>query len=167
MFPIASYTAPAGGSGGAVFFSNIPQTFTHLQFRCFTRSGNSATTNGIYQPGNAFHQILGNGASISAYSVASTVNYIGNTVANTSTANVFSSTIIDILDYTNTNKNKTLRVLAGYDANGSGLVELDSALLNSTAAVTGWFFDVGGPNYFAQYSRFDLYGISTSNVTGA
>jgi hypothetical protein len=167
MVWIASYTAPAGGSGGAVFFSSIPQTFTHLQFRCFTRSGNSAATNGMFQPGTAFHQLIGNGASASAYAVSGTVNYIGQTVANTSTANVFSSTIIDILDYTNTNKNKTLRAIAGYDANGSGLVELDSALINSTAAITGWFFDVGGPNYFAAGTRIDLYGITSSQVTGA
>jgi hypothetical protein len=36
------------------------------------------------------------------------------------TASVYSAGVIDILDYANTNKYKTMRILDGTDANGSG-----------------------------------------------
>ena len=37
MYPIASYTAPTGGSGSAVWFYGIPQNFTHLQLRFYAQ----------------------------------------------------------------------------------------------------------------------------------
>lgn len=164
---IASYTAPAGGSGSAVFFNNIPQTFTHLQFRLSLRSGNTGTGAAVFIPGNAYHNLIGNGSTAASNGFSSVVNGIFNSIGNSSTANVFSSHILDILDYTNTNKAKTIRLIGGYDANGSGIVELFSTLLTSTAAISSWFFDVGGPNFFAAGSRFDLYGIGVSDQTGA
>lgn len=164
---IASYTAPSGGSGSAVFFNNIPQTFTHLQFRIFTRSGNTGANAGIFTSGNAYHSLRGDGASASSFAAFSVTNGIFNTVGNSATANVYAAHIVDILDYTNTNKAKTVKVLGGYDANGSGFVELQSTLLTSTAAISSWFFDVGSPNFFAVGSRFDLYGIGVSAQTGA
>lgn len=167
MVHISSYTAPAGGSGGAVFFNSIPQTFTHLQFRMSLRSGNASTGGGVFIPGNAYHNLIANGSTAAGNGFSGLVNGIFNTVANSSTANVFGSHIMDILDYTNTNKAKTVRLIGGYDANGSGIVELFSTLITSTAAISSWFFDVGGPNYFAAGSRIDLYGITTSQVTGA
>lgn len=162
---IASYTAPAGGSGSAVFFNNIPQTFTHLQFRVFGRSQNASSIASIYQPGNAFHQLRGDGANATSVGFTSQVNTVAPLVANSSTANAFQSIIIDILDYTNTNKNKTIRMLGGYDANGSGIVYLVSGLITSTSAITSWFFDT--ESFFAQNSRIDLYGIGIAEQTGA
>lgn len=166
MFPIATYTVPAGGASGAVYFNSIPQNFTHLQFRLMTRSANTGQNAGIYTIGNSFHQMYGDGATVTNYAVTGASNGIFNTVGNSATANVYCPAIIDILDYTSTSKAKVLKITDGYDSNGAGLVELHSTLVNSTAAVTGIFFDVGGTG-FAQFSRFDLYGISTSNATGA
>jgi hypothetical protein len=79
-------------------------------------------------------------------------------VAASSTASVFGGIVIDILDYANTNKYKTMRTLSGYDANGSGNVGLFSGLWMNTAAVTSinllTFYD-----QYATYSSFALYGI--------
>jgi hypothetical protein len=68
--------------------------------------------------------------------------------------------IFDILDYTNTNKYKTVRMLGGVDFNGSGEVDFMSGLWLNTSAITRIDFL---PSYqstqFQQYSSFALYGI--------
>jgi hypothetical protein len=69
---------------------------------------------------------------------------------------MFGALVIDILDYTNTNKNTTIRSLGGYDANGSGYLQLESMLWNNTAAINQIVLGTGG---WAQYSSFALYGI--------
>ena len=66
---------------------------------------------------------------------------------------------MDILDYTNTNKNKTVRVLQGFDENGSGVVAFNSFLYSTnTNAITSLTLTSSGTS-FAQYSSFALYGI--------
>lgn len=70
----------------------------------------------------------------------------------------FSGGIMDILDYTNTNKYKTMRMLEGFDQNGSGQVYLNSGLWQSTSAITS--ITITGHNYnYASGSSFALYGI--------
>ena len=52
-------------------------------------------------------------------------------------SNIFGFSIIDIADYTNTNKYKTMRSLLGYDTNSAyGQVNFASALWMSTAAIS-------------------------------
>ena len=65
--------------------------------------------------------------------------------------------IIDILDYANTSKYKTVRIALGSDRNGSGEVGLFSGLWQSTAAVTTIAINCG-QNYTTT-SQFALYGI--------
>ena len=69
---------------------------------------------------------------------------------------IFGTFIVDILDYANTNKYKTMRALDGFDANGSGYAVLWSGNWRSTSAVSTITI-TGGT--FAQYSSFALYGI--------
>jgi hypothetical protein len=79
----------------------------------------------------------------------------------------WSNTIIDILDYTNTNKNKTMRSISGFDRNGGGTVGIWSVLYSTnTNAITSLILS-GGGSYIANGSRFDLYGITSSQETGA
>jgi hypothetical protein len=76
----------------------------------------------------------------------------------TQLANTYGVIVIDILDYTNTNKYTTVRTLGGYDNNGSGAVALFSGLWLNTAAITsiqtGAFFAGDDTN-----SQLALYGI--------
>jgi hypothetical protein len=172
MYPIASLST---SSSSVLDFTSISQTFTHLQARVFARSTVSATTDsfGFYfnndtTSGNYWlHELYGNGAS--TYSDGTSNNqvttYNNRLAGGTSTANIFTSYIIDILDYTNTNKNKTVRIIGGTDFNGSGTVGLNSALWLSTAAINRITFDIGAN--FAAGSTIQLYGISTSTATGA
>lgn len=165
------------GSTNTVTFSNIPQTFSHLQVRMFSRSARTAQANDRpyfrfnSDSGNnySWHELYGDGSS--AYSQGyspDSVFFTAITPAATSTANVFSSSVIDILDYSNTNKTKTVRAIDGYDANGSGFAVLHSGNWRSTTAVSSIFIAhyYTGAN-FVSGSRIDLYGITTSSVTGA
>jgi hypothetical protein len=81
-------------------------------------------------------------------------------------SNIFGAIIIDILDYTSTTKNKTIRMLGSYDSNGTGLAILKSGLWFKTPeAVTT--INLGITTGWATGSRWDLYGISNSFQTGA
>jgi len=72
-------------------------------------------------------------------------------------ANIRGGFIVDILDYANTNKYKTVRSLNGNDANGSGSMNLSSNVWLSTAAITS--LTLSSSSDFRQYSSFALYGI--------
>jgi hypothetical protein len=157
-------------SNSSFSFTSIPQTFTHLQLRfigqVYVASGTGAA--GLYIGANSdsnmkgAHYLYGNGSSaISTYDSISSI-----AVSNYGFANTPSIAIIDILDYTNTNKNKTLKSLYGYDANGSGWVGLNSTLYLSTNAITSLSFTGGGANILSG-ARCDLYGITSSQETGA
>jgi hypothetical protein len=150
---IATVTVGSGGAA-SVTFSSIPADYTHLQIRAFMVGGsyttirfNSDTTTSNYRN----HWITGNGSSVS-----SSTNANNAYTPMSASANGYAD-IIDILDYANTNKYKTIRALEGYDNNGSGEVYLSSNLWMSTAAISSIVFT---PNSsMSQYSQFALYGI--------
>lgn len=119
---------------------------------------NSDTTKTNY----TLHVLYGDGASVSAggYASSSAVGMQSVLVAGDSlTSGIFASTVIDILDYTNTNKNKTVRSFGSYDANGSGYIELASGCWLNTAAVNNFQIVPINGTLFNQYSHFALYGI--------
>jgi hypothetical protein len=66
--------------------------------------------------------------------------------------------IIDIFDYKNTSKHKTIRQCVGQDRNGSGGVDIQSGVWMSTSAITKLSITIASSS-FAQYSTFALYGI--------
>lgn len=159
---IATTTVGAGGSS-SISFSSIPSTYTHLQIRGiqkFTGSGearlrmNSDTGTNYSQ-----HILYGDGASAAA-SGTGTQSDINWTMGASSTSQ-FTAFVIDILDYRNANKNKTVRALSGVDQNGSGSVYLSSGAWLNTAAVTSIELRTTANN-FAQYSHFALYGIKSA-----
>jgi len=162
---IATVTVGSGGTA-SVTFSSIVGTYSHLQIRGIARqSGTGATqpmlltANGVTS-GYAVHNVRGNGTATSATGDTAQANiYLQDQLATASNnASVFSAFVIDLLDYANTNKNKTFRVLMGIDDNGSGRVALNSGLLQSTSAVTSLTLTPNSGN-FVEYSSFALYGI--------
>lgn len=165
---IATITAGSGGASSAIF-SSIPQTYTHLQIRIITRSTFGASNWPIFvQPNGsgssiyAYHNLQGDGSTASSSAASSqSLMQLGETSAASGTANAFGTFVIDILDYANTNKNKTVRTLYGFDLNGSGIVGMRSGLFASTTAITSLNFGTGGN--FAEYSSFALYGIKGGN----
>ena len=99
-----------------------------------------------------------NGSSVTAASAGSNGSAFGGWVnSNNYSASNFTANILDILDYTNTSKYKTVRVLTGNDGNGAGYVFFTSGSWQSTSAINSLNLSL---NYdFAQYSQFALYGI--------
>jgi hypothetical protein len=70
---------------------------------------------------------------------------------------------LDILDYANTNKFKTIRGLSGWNNNdtvdGNGSVRFISGLWRNTAAITSLKIVPEAAVNFKQYSSFALYGV--------
>jgi len=168
--PIATTTVGAGGSNGSVTFSSIPQTFKHLQVRVLARTDRASTLDVSYFYLNSdttlsnytLHGLRGDGASASSFGFSTaggTGTQSPTLPGNSLTAEMFGVFILDILDYTNTNKNTTMRALGGLDYNGGGRVELISGVWINTAAVTSISFASANATEFLQYSSFALYGI--------
>jgi hypothetical protein len=162
---IAAVTVPSGGVA-SVTFSNIPQIFAHLQVRVLARDSRSNSASNIEwryngDTGNNYtsHVVYGNGGSTAAavdlnLSTQSAIRIPGASAS----ANIFGVGILDILDYTNTNKNKVSRTLSGHDQNGDGQLYFTSGLWNNTAAITSITFVPTTAN-IVQHSSFALYGI--------
>lgn len=154
---------------GTVTFSNIPTTYQHLQLRTIgrgTQAGNYTNMNlrvgnGSVDTGSnyTYHRLFGNGASVTADGAANqTAGLFGITGAGAGT-NIFMVNLIEIVDYANTNKFKTIRNLKGYDNNGSGEIFLESYLWRSTSAITTIELTLGGGQTLNTNSHFALYGI--------
>ena len=147
------------GTQAALEFTSIPSTYKHLQLRFFA-SATGNTSGALHLNGNSTvsnywtHTLLGNGSSASATAYNNTyVPYY------TSTGSNFSASVIDILDYTSTSKLKTLRILGGYDSNGSGNVFLQSMNFNSTSAVSSIKLLIDGSTNWNTGTHAALYGI--------
>ena len=159
---IATFTLASTSTG--VTFSSIPATFKHLQLRI---TANVSTTDAINfqfnsDTGNtyALHRLEGNGASASASSSTTRSSIAILTGAGfASTASTFGASIVDILDYTSTNKNKTVRALSGSDRNGSGGIELDSGLWFATPAAISSIYVYPSSGNMAINTSIALYGI--------
>jgi hypothetical protein len=158
---IATVSVGSGGSS-LVEFTSIPSTYEHLQIRfsAKTPSGDWVIMrcNGITGSGNyTGHRLQANGSTITAdYLGAFATNYIYCSLTSASGNTGSNVGVIDILDYKNTNKYKTVRILSGQDENGSGFVTYNSGLFLSTNAISSISFEV---TTYQQYSHFALYGI--------
>jgi hypothetical protein len=162
---LASYTVPSGGVS-TIEFAGIPTggQYTHLQIRLFVRPTSSSNGPVFMQLNNdtgsnyTRHSLRGDGSTAySSGSASQTSMYFNgfNTYAGGTDRPTVS--IIDILDYANTSKNKTVRTLAGLENNGSGEVGLYSGLWLNTNAITSIkLFD--NVNY-GEYTQAALYGI--------
>ena len=154
-------TSPTFG----ITFDNIPQTYTHLQIRAIVKSSNASaqaywmrfnndSTNGNY----AWHYITGNGSTVTASKEQpSSVILPGEIPSNS--GSTMAGTIVDILDYTNTNKYKVTRGLTGFDNNGSGSIWFASGLWLSTSAITKIYLQDSSTSNFQTGTSFALYGI--------
>ena len=165
---IATVTVGAGGTATASFTS-IPSTYQHLQIRAFARTAAATTDDRIVGTFNSdtaanytFHQTYWEGSSANTQGTGGETNIsrLGYMPGSSSTANTFGVSIIDILDYANTNKFKTVRFLNGHDENAATRYNAyGSGLWRSTAAITRIDLVAATAGNWAQYSSFALYGI--------
>lgn len=160
-------TATGTGSSGTITFSSIPSTFKHLQIRMLSRStdaGVGRTTievrfNSDSGSNYAWHYLKGDGSAAEASGTASqTYILTGTTPDAGATANRMGVAIIDVLDYSSSTKNKTLRSITGEDQNGNGQVRINSGLWMSTNAITAIEVKTSTGSWTTS-STFALYGI--------
>jgi hypothetical protein len=165
------------GSGGAssITFSSIPQGYAHLQVRGIARANRATygadtirfTVNSDTGANYAFHNLRGDGSSAAAGADpnSSYIRFLDSVGTNNGPgAGNVGVSVCDILDYADTNKFKTIRVLSGVDTNGTvagfgGVVGITSGLWRSTSAITSITLVVETGINFLQYSKFALYGI--------
>jgi hypothetical protein len=159
-------TVTIGSEVPTVSFTSIPQTYKHLQVRGIANNGETSGYNNQALRFNSdtasnysYHSLSGDGSSASA-AAGSSITSINDIFRIPPTSSgIFGAFIVDILDYTSTNKTKTVRSLNGGDSNGSGWIGLHSGLWYATpAAITSMTF-ISSSGNFGQYSSFALYGI--------
>ena len=162
---IATVTVGSGGAAN-IEFTSIPSTFTHLQIRGIGRNTVATTSGQAYVQFNSdtgsnysLHYLYGDGTTVYSGGGASQVEMNAFRITGASAASsIFGAGVLDILDYKNTNKYKTLRTLSGEDRNGAGFLFYQSGLWQSTNAITSIKL-YPSSNNFAQYTSFALYGI--------
>lgn len=164
---LSTVTVPSGGVA-SITFAAIPSIYKHLQIRAIGRV-TAATTdaeaiirfNGDTGANYSDHYIAGNGSGpIAGGSGSSSAPQTLRFPGASSSSGIFGAGVIDILDYGNTSKNKTVRAFFGQDQNNvaTGYVFLRSTGWYNTAAITSIVLTPNSGN-FAEYSQFSLYGI--------
>lgn len=171
--PVGSYdalgtvTVPSGGLA-SITFAGIPQTgYSHLQVRLIARStyntGASSAVN-MRLNGNStsssysVHLLDGNGSGAPGPYGASSDFPQGSISNATAGGGIFGVNVFDILDYSSTSKNKTIRNLGGNDNNGSGAIRYGSGAFYDTNPITSITF-VTNSGDLTEHSSFALYGV--------
>ena len=157
-------TAFGTGSSGTITFDSIPQDYKHLQIRYTAKNTSSSVRilirmNGISSGVYIRHTLKGDlsSAESSSSTASRTEIEMFESMTTSSNANVAASGIIDLVDYSSTSKNTTLRALYGIIDSQLG-INLLSGLYNQTTAVSSLSL-LSSANNFATMSRFSLYGI--------
>ena len=171
MFPLQVITVGSAGAA-SVEFTNIPNTYTHLQLRYTAQTNRGTygiaeyalTFNSDTATNYGYHAVYGDGAGTTAIAYSTQNSIRGDGEIGTSTGGTFGGGVLDILDYANTNKNKTVRWLGGVDINGTiagfgGRVGLFSGLWRSTSAITSVKLVPYTGSLFTQNSSFALYAV--------
>ena len=154
----------------SVVFSNIPQTYSHLQLRITGKSAransygstiftqvNSDTTPANYKS----HYLVGDGTSVSGGAVAQNTGYYlyAGLAMGSNATNVTTTNITDIYDYSVVGKYKTSKALLGEcTTTPSGYCGMYTSVWMGTAAITSLTLVVFEWTW-ASGSLISLYGI--------
>jgi hypothetical protein len=107
----------------------------------------------------AWHFLFGNGSNVFSAAGSSTSSiYPFAVVGNTQASGTFGVHMIDILDFSSTNKNKTLRSLTGF-AGGTNRIALASGFWNNTNSINNITITPSGSSFLTG-SRFSVYGVT-------
>ena len=165
-------TTILGTAQASVVFtvSSFASTYKHLQIRYASRGTTAANLvsnrmhmnniGGASGTSYALHG-LGGSTNVFSYGFANERSLLCGLSAGANQAtNVFGSGVVDILDYSSSTKNTTVRALSGVSSgvNTSSEVAINGGLFNNTAAVTEITITPDSGNLVAG-SRFSLYGI--------
>ncbi len=187
MFALAGSSIPGSyeqiatltgtGSSPTITFSSIPQNYTHLQIRGTGSASYGSTQdygnaglrfNGDTANNYTYHIVRGYHDGTTAYtqtggSGSFSYGLVGLSHLSPSMNSLSAGTIYDILDYTNTNKFKTMRGLSGVDGlrNTSAGIQFGSSVWRSTSAINSISIFQSNGNWFPN-TQFALYGIKAA-----
>lgn len=156
---IRTITVGSGGSANIVF-DNIPSNYLNLQVRALSVSAATYVDmqiNGDTGSNYTFHQVETSGTGTVTSNGASGMTQI---YASQLTANISFPAIgiIDFLDYANTSKNKTVRLLSGTTGTAGGNMYFRSGVWLNNAAINTITFRAQGA-VFGQNTKYALFGI--------
>jgi hypothetical protein len=163
---IATVTMGAGG-GSSASFTSIPSTYSHLQIR-FIATTNDSNYNAALIRFNsdsgsnyAWRAMYGAQTGVGAEGAYPDTAIRTISIGGTTQGSAFTVSIVNILDYKSTSKNKSSRWITGQDSNGAGYGQQGSGLwMNNTTAITSiTITPITGGAVFREYSSFALYGI--------
>ena len=168
---LASYTVGSSGVS-TITFAGLPagEQYAHLQIRLLGRDGRSdgvradafqVNFNGDFGSNYSYHALYGNGSSAGSFAgTSSSTIYLYTVTTNSANSNTFGACIIDILDYENTNKYKTVKSLGGNSdsTTTNPNIMLCSGSWRNTAAINNITITSNVGN-FQEYSQFALYGV--------
>ncbi len=167
MIPIATTTLSTGTA--TITFSNIPQNYEHLQVRASVLTSINGFIVGLRLNSDSgfnytTHRLNGNGSAVAAAADTSLTyaRLFGQSTGTSTTSPT--AMLVDILDYTNTNKYTTIRALAGCDKNGDGEVSLQSSLWLNTNAISSIQFRLDVAGNMEVGTSFALYGIKRAGA---
>lgn len=185
LIPMGFLAASGAGAAGAydlistslissttasVTFSSLPADYSHLQIRWTGRSNRSdyqdrmaIRLNGVTSNTYISHVLRGSGSNVaSVYQDA--FGYIFATgvfdlFATTETSGAFGAGIIDILDFKNTSKTKTVRMFSGLSGGTQARnIALTSGMNTATGALSSITLFPQNGSWVAG-SRMSIYGI--------
>jgi hypothetical protein len=180
ILAVAGAGAAAGGSAydllettlittttASVTFSNLNNysDYKHLQIRAVMQDNATTNLNRMDLQFNSdtganytYHYVNGNGSTVSS-SAGTSQNKLQffDVINGTGDTSRFGVAILDILDFSNTNKNTTVRCIGGGISSSENDISLGSGLWLNTAAVTS--ISIFGAFSYTANSRFSLYGV--------
>lgn len=171
-------TATGNGSASSITVSGIPQTYTHLQIRYWSKSVwapgavaeplrmqfNNDATSGAY-----YFRTVWNGTSSISYSSGNFTAF-GDTFLPTASnlpTNVGGTGVMDILNYTSSTIKKQVSAIGGVDSsnyytgNAWG-VAFTSGFWNNANPITSVTFSTASGSAWTSDTYFAIYGITVS-----
>jgi hypothetical protein len=171
---ISSYVVP-NTTTTSFSITDIPSTYKHLQLRGnvrVTRAGqfggelyvglnNDTTNSNYYNHETAAYPPADTTVGASWQSSGYPGFYAIRVTGSSAQTGNYAPFVLDIADYTNTNKKKNIRMLTGWDVNNTsnGLASLFGGLWQGTAAINRLDFGLAYGDFISQGSVFNLYGI--------
>lgn len=161
---LSTVTVPSGGVS-SITFAGIPSTYKHLQIRAISAGTDNTNVrlrfNGDTGSNYSYHGMqAGAGYGSSVYTNSGTTQtstmFFDQQQGNST---YYNATISDVLDYTSTSKNKTIRTLSGVETNSAGFIYFESGLWYKTPeTITSITIFPFSGSFYAN-SQFTLYGV--------
>ncbi len=164
---IATYEVPST-TVSQITFSNISQNYTHLHIRGVARNSHPVYNDGsLYWQHNGVGQgqyhnyyILPTGSpSLSSGGAGGAGTPFGVVPTATVTAGYYAQWILDMFDYKNTNKNKTVQFRSAYAGGSVNAFAMGSASYANNTNATTQITLYSLTSDFNQYTKFTIYGI--------